>query len=102
VEAGTVSKAAAVLYKPLGLAASVTGGVLAGVVFKQVWKLIAGEEEAPEATDSERGWREVLVAAAVQGAVFGAVKALIDRGGATGWQRLTGTWPGEGPGQTMA
>jgi hypothetical protein len=92
-----VSRPAAVLYKPLGLAASVAGGLLAGAVFKQVWKLAAGEEEAPEATDSERGWREVVVAAAVQGAIFGAVKALVDRGGATGWRRLTGTWPGEEP-----
>jgi hypothetical protein len=39
------------------------------------------------------------VAAAVQGAIFGAVKALVDRGGATGWRRLTGTWPGEEPSQ---
>jgi hypothetical protein len=92
-----VSRPAAVLYKPLGLAASVTGGVLAGALFKQVWKLVAGEEEAPEATDSGRGWREVIVAAAVQGAIFGAVKAAVDRGGATAWHRLTGAWPGEEP-----
>jgi uncharacterized protein DUF4235 len=90
-----MSRPAAMLYKPLGLAASVAGGLLAGALFKQVWKLVAGEEEAPEATDSERGWGEVVLAAAVQGAVFGGVKALVDRGGATGWQRLTGTWPGE-------
>jgi predicted metal-dependent enzyme (double-stranded beta helix superfamily) len=77
-----VSKPAAVLYKPLGLAVSVVGGLLAGAVFKQVWKLVAGEDEAPEATDSERGWGEIVLAAAVQGAVFGAVKALVDRGGA--------------------
>jgi hypothetical protein len=94
-----VSKAAAALYKPLGLAVSVAGGLLAGVVFKQVWKLVAGEDEAPEATDRERGWREVVLAAALQGATFGAVKALVDRGGATGWRRLTGTWPGEEPSQ---
>jgi hypothetical protein len=28
-------------------------------------------------------------------AVFGVVKALIDRAGATGFARLTGVWPGK-------
>jgi hypothetical protein len=37
----------------------------------------------------------VVTAAIIQGAVFGAVKALIDRAGATGFERLTGVWPGK-------
>jgi hypothetical protein len=82
------------LYKPLGLAFSVTGGILAGAAFKQVWKLIA-DDEPPEATDRNYGWSEVLLAAAVQGAVFGLVKAAVDRGGARGFERLTGVWPGK-------
>jgi hypothetical protein len=81
------------LYRPLGLAFSVAGGVLAGALFKQLWKVLAGEDEAPKATDEERSWSEVLLAAAVQGAVFAVVKAAVDRGGAKGVQRLTGTWP---------
>ncbi len=92
-----MSKGAAVFYKPVGLAVSVTGGILAGMVFKQVWKSIAGEDEAPEATDANRGWGEVILAAALQGAIFAVVKAIIDRGGATGFRRLTGTWPGDEP-----
>jgi predicted metal-dependent enzyme (double-stranded beta helix superfamily) len=90
-----VSKATTVLYKPLGLGVSVFAGVLAGAVFKQVWKLVADEEEAPEATDSSYGWGEVLIAAALQGATFAVVKALVNRGSAAGVRRLTGTWPGE-------
>lgn len=82
-----------VLYKPLGLAFGVAGGVLAGMVFKQVWKLIAGEEEAPDATSREYSWAEVLAAAAIQGAIFAVVKAAVDRGGAAGVRRLTGEWP---------
>jgi hypothetical protein len=83
-----------VLYKPLGLAFGVAGGVLASMVFKQVWKLVAGEEDAPDATSEEYGWAEVLIAAAVQGAIFAVVKAAVDRGGATGVRKLTGEWPG--------
>jgi hypothetical protein len=82
------------LYKPLGLGFSIVGGLLAGALFKQVWKLLAGEEDPPKATQEDRGWREVLPAAAVQGATFGVVKAIVDRGGAKGVRRLTGTWPG--------
>jgi predicted metal-dependent enzyme (double-stranded beta helix superfamily) len=80
-------------YRPLGLGFSVAGGVLAGMLFKQVWKLLAGEEDAPKATDQERTWREVLLAAALQGAIFAVVKAAADRGGAKGVRRLTGAWP---------
>lgn len=82
-----------VLYKPLSLLFSVLGGVLASVLFKQAWKLVGGEDEAPRATDEDRQWREVLPAAALQGAIFAAVKAATDRGGAAGIRKLTGKWP---------
>ena len=83
------------LYKPFGLLVSVLGGILAGSLFKQLWRLLAREQEAPAAKDQDRTWREVIAAAAIQGAVFGCVKALIDRAGATGFERVTGTWPGD-------
>jgi Protein of unknown function (DUF4235) len=86
---------AKVLYKPLGLIFSVLGGILAGTLFKQVWKRVSDEEDAPQATESEYGWREILPAAALQGAVFGLVKAAVDRGGAQGFEKLTGVWPGD-------
>jgi len=81
------------LYKPLSLAFGVAGGVLAGVVFKQVWKAVAGEDDAPDATSEEYGWGEVLAAAALQGAIFAVVKAAVDRGGAAGVRKITGEWP---------
>jgi hypothetical protein len=83
------------LYKPLGLAFSVLGGIVAGMIFKQVWKLISGEDEPPRARESEYSWRAIIPAAAAQGAVFGVVKALVDRGGARGFEKLTGVWPGK-------
>jgi predicted metal-dependent enzyme (double-stranded beta helix superfamily) len=83
------------LYKPLGVLVGVTGGLLAGAAFKQVWRRVGREDEAPTATDHRRGWSEVLAAAALQGAIFGVVKAAIDRAGAVGYSRLTGVWPGE-------
>ena len=83
------------LYKPLGLVVSVLSGILAGAIFKRVWKAAAGEEEAPTATDVRRGWGEVLAAAALQGAIFALVKAAVDRAAAEGTRKLTGVWPGD-------
>jgi Protein of unknown function (DUF4235) len=85
---------ARVIYKPFGLLVSVLGGLVAGAIFKRIWRAVADEEDAPKATDEGKGWREVVTAAAAQGAVFGGVKALVDRAGATGFARLTGAWPG--------
>jgi hypothetical protein len=86
---------AKLLYKPFGITFGVLGGLLAGTLFKQIWKVVADEEDAPQATERERSWKEVLPAAALQGAIFALVKASVDRGGAEGFRRLTGIWPGD-------
>ena len=83
------------LYKPLGLLVSVLGGILASALFNKVWSAVSGQEEAPEATSPEHSTKEVLLAAVAQGAIFGAVKAAVDRAGAKGFKQLTGTDPGK-------
>jgi predicted metal-dependent enzyme (double-stranded beta helix superfamily) len=85
-----------ILYKPVGILVSVLGGIVAGALFKRIWKLAAHEDETPDATDARRGWGEVLAAATLQGAIFALVKAATDRGAATVTQKLTGFWPGKG------
>jgi hypothetical protein len=82
------------VYKPVGLVLGAAAGTLAGFVFKRVWRAVADEDDAPSATDERRTWTEVLAAAALQGLIFAVVKAAVDRGGATGFRRLTGSWPG--------
>jgi hypothetical protein len=83
------------LYKPVGMLVSVLGGMLAGAIFKRVWKIAAREDDAPKATDARRGWREILLAAALQGAIFALVKAAVDRAAAEGTRKVTGVWPGD-------
>jgi Protein of unknown function (DUF4235) len=83
------------LYKAVSLLVSVLGGILAGAIFKRVWKVAAGEDEAPTATDVRRGWVEILAAAALQGAIFALVKAALDRGLTEGASKLTGEWLGD-------
>jgi len=87
------SKVQKIAYKPVGLLLGIGAGVLAGVVFKQVWKLASGDDDAPNATDEDRGWGEIVAAAALQGAIFAVVRALVDRSGAAGVRKLTGEWP---------
>jgi len=85
---------ARLIYKPFGLVVGVFGGLAARALFKRVWSAAGHEKEAPKPTDESRSWGEVVLAAAAEGAVFGGVKALIDRAGATGFAWLTGAWPG--------
>jgi hypothetical protein len=83
-----------IAYKPLGMVLGAGAGVVSGLVFKQIWKRVGHDEDAPHATDEDRGWTEILAAAALQGAIFAVVKAAVDRAGATGVRRATGQWPG--------
>ncbi|HYJ67917.1 MAG TPA: DUF4235 domain-containing protein [Nocardioidaceae bacterium] len=91
-----MSKAAKLAYRPVSLAGSVVGGLVAGAAFKQVWRRAPMlPDDAPQPLQSETRFRDVLVAAAIQGAIFGVVKAVIDRGSARAFQRWTGEWPGD-------
>jgi uncharacterized membrane protein len=83
------------MYKALGIAASLLASMLAGAIFKKVWKFTPGSDQAPEATDERRGWGEILLAAAVQGVIFALIKAVFERAAAEGVRQVTGDWPGE-------
>ena len=82
-------------FKALGIVVSLLASLLAGAIFKKLWKLAPGSDDAPEATDERRGWGEVLLAAALQGAIFALIKAAFDRAAAEGVRQVTGEWPGE-------
>jgi hypothetical protein len=82
-----------VAYKPVGLLLGIGAGAIDGFVFKEIWKFASGDDDAPNATDEDRSWGEILAAAALQGAIFATVKALVDRGGAAGVRKITGEWP---------
>jgi predicted metal-dependent enzyme (double-stranded beta helix superfamily) len=90
-----VSKGAKLAYRPIGLAGGILAGVVSGAIFKQVWKKVANKDDAPDALQSEYSMREVILSAAIQGALFAATKAAIDRAGARVFTRMTGSWPGD-------
>jgi hypothetical protein len=83
------------LYKPVGMGVGLAGGMIAGAIFKQVWKRIDDEEDPPTPLQKEFGWRKILLASALQGAIFSVVKAVVARGGAKGVEKVTGAWVGD-------
>jgi hypothetical protein len=90
------STSAKLLYRPVGIVSSIAGGLIASMLFKQIWRRVSASEDAdpPTALQSEYPFKEILLAAILQGAIFAAVKAVIQRQGAKGFQRMTGEWPG--------
>ncbi|HEX4813625.1 MAG TPA: DUF4235 domain-containing protein [Nonomuraea sp.] len=77
--------------KSVSLGMSMLSATLAAALFKRVWKAASGQDDAPDAGDLERGWAEVLIAAMVQGAIFGLVKAAVHRAGARTFQHRHAT-----------
>lgn len=86
---------AKIVYQPVGLAGSLAAAGIAGTLFKQIWKLIDGEKDAPGALQSEYSVTKVLLAAGLEGMIFAVIKAAIDRAGAVAFRKATGEWPGD-------
>lgn len=90
------STSAKILYRPVGIVSSIVGGLIASLLFKQVWKRVspADHDDPPGALQSEYPFKEIILAAVLQGAIYSVVKTVIQRQGARGFQRATGEWPG--------
>lgn len=92
------STSAKILYRPVGIISSVVGGLLSSLLFKQVWKRVSPStderSDPPGPLESEYPFKEILLAAVLQGAIYAVVKAVINRQGAKTFEKVTGEWPG--------
>jgi len=85
-----VSAPSKILYKPLSLATSIAGGLLAGKIFTEIWQRVNPDKtEPPEPMDLQSSAREIFIAAAVQGLIVGLVRAALARAQAKGYHAIT-------------
>ena len=83
-----------VLFIPLTVGLGVVSGFISKPVFERVWALI-DEEEPPDSAHRDVPWGKLVLAAALQGAIFRVAKEAADRGMRTAFLNATGSWPGE-------
>jgi hypothetical protein len=82
------------LFTPFSIVLGLLAGVVGKKIFNRVWGLI-DEEEPPDSKHRDITWGRLLLAGAVQGAIFRAVKEATDHAARRGFYRTTGSWPGE-------
>jgi hypothetical protein len=84
--------------KILFLPFTVVGGLIAGMIgkklFEGVWSLV-DKQEAPEPSHRGVPWKKLVPALLLEGAIFRAVRGIVDRASRAGFTKITGTWPGE-------
>ncbi len=86
------------MSKLLFIPFSVVGGILAGAIGKKAFQLVWGafdDEEAPDPQHREISLKKLVPALVLEGAIFRAVRGLLDHGTRQAFQKLTGSWPGE-------
>jgi hypothetical protein len=85
-----VSSVSRSLYAPLSVASSVAGGLVAGRIFSQIWQRISRSEQEPppDPKDLSTPARKAVTAAALQGLIFGMVRAAVDRAEARGYHAI--------------
>jgi hypothetical protein len=88
------------LFLPFSIMSGLIAGFLSKKVFDGVWKLV-DDQEAPEAEHKEISIAKLALALLIEGAIFRAVRGLVDHSARRGFYNLTGSWPGdEAPEQT--
>ena len=83
-----------VLFIPFGVIAGLVAGAAGKKLFDVAWGLV-DDEEPPEAEHREVQWGKLLLANALQGAIFRATRAAADHGTRHAFAGLTGSWPGQ-------
>lgn len=85
---------AKLLFLPVSIGTGLLAGLLSKKTFEFVWAKI-DDRQPPKPEHREADPRKLVLALAVEGAVFRAVKGLVDHGARQGFAKLTGAWPGD-------
>ncbi|MFL5895272.1 MAG: DUF4235 domain-containing protein [Thermoleophilaceae bacterium] len=82
------------LFLPFSIVSGLIAGFLSKKIFDGAWALF-DDEEAPEAEHKEISIVKLVLALAIEGAIFRAVRGLVDHGARKSFYNLTGSWPGD-------
>lgn len=83
-----------VLFVPFSVIGGLVAGLIGKKIFEQAWGVI-DDEEPPDPKHRDVSWKKVVPALLLEGAIFRAVRGLVDRGSRIGFAKATGTWPGQ-------
>jgi hypothetical protein len=82
------------LFAPIGIVTGLIAGMLAKKGFEKAWAVI-DDEDPPEPDLKQAPTVKLILALALEGAIFRVVKGFADHGVRKGVAKLTGRWPGE-------
>lgn len=85
---------AKLMFIPVSIAGGLIAGLIAKKAFEASWGLV-DDEEAPEPEHRDVQWSKLLIAQALEGAIFRAVRGTTDHIARGAFYRATGVWPGE-------
>jgi len=82
------------LFMPVKSASGLLAGALATRAFERAWRVL--DRERPPGPDQR--WApgpKLMLALALEGAIFRGVRASVDHASRLAFRRVTGLWPGE-------
>ncbi|MBS1887885.1 MAG: DUF4235 domain-containing protein [Actinobacteria bacterium] len=85
-----------ILFAPVGIAAGLVAGLVARKTFEKAWSVI-DEDGPPEPDTRGAPTAKLLVALAVEGAIFRLTKGFFDHQARVAFAGATGRWPGKDP-----
>ncbi len=83
-----------ILFVPFSIITGFLAGKVATMIFERLWRLV-DDRESPQPDQAAIKWPKLIVALALEGAIFRAVRGGFDRGARELFSRATGSWPGE-------
>jgi Protein of unknown function (DUF4235) len=83
-----------IVFLPVSILSGILAGLIGKKLFEGLWGLV-DDQEPPEAEHREIRYAKLAVALLLEGAIFRLVRGLFDHAARRGFERLTGSWPGE-------
>lgn len=84
------------IFRPVSIVAGLVAGLIGKKLFKSLWRVV-DDEQPPKPEERPVPIGKLVLALALEGALFRLVKGLAEHGSRHAFSRLTGLWPGESP-----